>query len=120
MRVQTGRWIQLSFFSLCVLCGLCGESSSAPPVITYLSPAGAQRGTTVEVTATGTFDASTRVWASGKGVSVEPTKTAGKFTVTIAKDAVPGTYWLRAHNAEGASGLRPFIVGLLPEVSEKE
>src|SRR4051812_34059672 len=102
MRVLTDPWLQLSLFSLWGLCGLCGESSSAPPAIAYLSPAGARRGTAVEVTATGTFDASTKVWASGKGVSVEPTKAAGKFTVTVAKDAVPGTYWLRAHNAEGA------------------
>ena len=54
------------------------------------------------------------VWASGTGISVEPTKTQGKFKVTVAKDAVPGVYWLRAYNADGASGLRPFIVGMLP------
>ena len=33
---------------------------------------------------------------------------------------LPGVYWLRAYNAEGASGLRPYIVGTLPEVMEKE
>src|SRR4029079_2714160 len=36
------------------------------------------------------------------------------------KDAVPGLHWLRAHNAEGASGLRPLFIGTLPEVMEKE
>ncbi|MBN9120721.1 MAG: PPC domain-containing protein [Planctomycetes bacterium] len=70
------------------------------------------------MTAAGTSDASTKVWASGMGVSVESAK--GKWKVTVAKDAAPGTYWLRAHNAEGASGLRPFVVGTLPEVTEKE
>jgi hypothetical protein len=70
------------------------------------------------VTATGTLDASAKVWASGKGVSVEAAK--GKFKVTVAKDAVPGAYWLRAYNDEGASNLRPFVVGMLPEVTEKE
>jgi len=119
MRVKTGRWVQLSLFSLCGLCGLCGESSyAAPPTLTYLHPAGAQRGTAVEVTAAGTLDASTTVWASDKSVSVAVAN--GKLNVAVAKDAVPGTVWLRAHNADGASGLRPFVVGTLPDVSEKE
>jgi hypothetical protein len=112
--------LRLLLCFLCLFVAIASSASAAPPAITYLSPAGAQRGTTVEVTATGTFDASTKVWASGKGVSVEATKTAGKFSVTVAKDAVPGVHWLRAHNAEGASGLRPFVVGMLPEVAEKE
>jgi hypothetical protein len=91
---------------------------AAPPAITHLYPAGAQRGATVDLKATGTIDASTKVWASGKGVSVEVEK--GTFKVRVAKEAVPGTYWLRAFNAEGASGLRPFVVGTLTEVMEKE
>ena len=79
--------------SLCVLCVLCGEVTSSPPSVTYLHPAGAQRGTTAEVTAAGTLDAATKFWASGKGVSVEGAK--GKLKVTVAKDAEPGVYWLR-------------------------
>lgn len=112
------RAFQRYLFSLCGVCALCGESPAAPPNITYLYPAGAQRGTTVEVTVAGTIDASAKVWASGKGVSVENAK--GKLKITVAKDAVPGTYWLRAYNAEGASGVRPFVVGTLPEVTEKD
>ncbi|MCI0702049.1 MAG: pre-peptidase, partial [Planctomycetia bacterium] len=96
------------------------SASAAPPTLTYLHPAGAQSGTTVEVTAAGTLDASTKVWASGTGVSVEVSKEKGKLKVTVPKNTIPGTYWLRAHNAEGASTLRPFIVGTLPEVTEKE
>src|SRR5262249_42346160 len=104
-----------SLWALCLLCVFVVKSSAAAPTITYLYPEGAQRGTAVEVTAAGTFDASAKVWASGKGVSIEATKTAGKLKVTVAKDAVPGTYWLRAYNDDGASTLRPFIVGTLPE-----
>jgi hypothetical protein len=111
------------FFNLCLSAFICGYPSSvlaAPPALTHLYPAGAQRGTSVDITATGTLDATTKLWASGTGVLVEATKTQGKYKVTVAKDAVPGVYWLRAHNAEGASGLRPFVVGTLPEVMEKE
>ncbi len=107
---------------LCLSAFICGGFSSpafaAPPTITHLYPAGAQRGTTTEVTVAGTLDATTKVWVGGAGVSAEVVK--GKFAVTVAKDAVPGTYWLRAHNAEGASALRPFVVGVLPEMAEKE
>lgn len=107
--------------ALALLCGgwLCLSAAAAPPAVTYLYPAGAQRGTTVEVAAAGSLDGSTKVWASGSGVSVEPGK-KGKLRVSVAKDAAPGVYWLRAHNSEGASGLRPFIVGALPEVTEQE
>ncbi|MBP3957103.1 PPC domain-containing protein [Gemmata sp. G18] len=102
-----------------LICGsFASTATAAPPAITHLYPAGAQRGTTTEVTAAGTLDATTKVWVSGVGVSAEVAK--GKFAVTVAKDATPGTYWLRAHNAEGASALRPFVVGVLPEVTEKE
>jgi hypothetical protein len=114
------RGVQLSVFSLCVLCGLRGESFGAPPAVAFVHPAGAQRGTSIEVTASGTIDANTQFASSDKALSLEPTKTAGKFKLTVAKDAIPGTYWLRAHNAEGASALRPFIVGTLPDVAEQE
>src|SRR4051794_21578289 len=113
-RSRSLRFSGLSLCALCALCALCGESSSAPPNITYLYPAGAQRGTTVEVTAAGTFDKwPVKLWASGKGVTIVPGKDKGKLSVTVAADAVPGTYWLRAANDDGASGLRPFIVGML-------
>src|SRR5262245_33933946 len=102
---------QLSVLSLCALCALCGESSAAPPTVTYLYPAGAQLGTTTEITAAGTFDKwPAKVWASGKGVTVEPAKDKGKLSVTVAADAVPGVYWLRAYNDDGASTPRPFVV----------
>ncbi|MBA4190036.1 MAG: pre-peptidase [Planctomycetaceae bacterium] len=94
---------------------------AAPPTVTHLFPAGAQRGTTTEVTAVGTLDPwPVKVAVSGKGVSVVAAKDKGKFAVTVAKDAVPGVYWVRAHNDDGVSGPRAFIVGTLPEIAEKE
>jgi hypothetical protein len=113
-----------SFLHLCSSVFICGSvfssASAAQPATTYLYPAGAQRGTTTEITVAGTLDANTKLWVSGKRVSAEATKTPGKFKVTVDKDTVPGTYWLRAYNAEGASTPRPFVVGVLPEVMEKE
>ncbi|HSQ56507.1 MAG TPA: PPC domain-containing protein [Gemmata sp.] len=111
-----------SSLHLCLSVFICGSvfssASAAQPAITHLYPTGAQRGTSVDVAVAGTIDGGTKVWASGKGVAVEATK--GKFKISVAKDAIPGTYWLRAYNSEGASVLRPFIVGTLPEVMEKE
>ncbi len=44
----------------------------------------------------------------------------GKLSVAVPADATPGVCWLRLYDAEGASALRPFIIGLLPEVIEAE
>ncbi len=120
MSASGSRWVQSVLFSLWSLCAICGESLSAPPTLSYLYPAGAQRGRSVDVTATGTLDAATKVWASGTGVTATPAKQKGTLKVTVAPDAVPGIYWLRAYNADGASTLRSFVVGTLPEVMEKE
>jgi hypothetical protein len=75
----------------------------------------------VEVTAAGTFERwPVGAWVNGKGVVVKAGKQKGKLAVTVAPDAVPGTYWVRLHDAQGASALRPFLVGTLPEVLEQE
>lgn len=103
------------------ICGCFSLASAAPPTLTTLYPAGAQRGTTVAVSAAGAFDKwPVQGWASGHGVTIQAAKDKGKFNVAVAPDAVPGVYWLRAANADGASALRPFIVGTLPEAVEKE
>src|SRR5262249_16056256 len=78
-------------------------------------------GTTVEVTAAGTFERwPVQAWVSGRGVSVESGKDKGKLSVIVAADAVPGTYLLRLYDEHGASSLRPFLVGTLPEVRGRE
>jgi hypothetical protein len=106
--------------SICVICVICGSSSAAPN-ITHLFPAGGQRGTTVEVTAAGTFDKwPVKVWVGGKGITAEAAKEKGKFRVSVAADAVPGVYWLRPHDDTGGGNLRPFVVGTLTEAAEAE
>ncbi len=95
--------------------------SAAPPTVTTLTPSGGARGATVAVTATGTFDTwPVRVWCGTPGVTAKAEKTKGKFSVAVAADAPLGVTWLRFHDDTGASPLRPFVVGGLPEVSETE
>lgn len=103
-----------------LLMGLSRPVFAAPPTLSYLEPAGAPRGSTTTLTFAGTLDASTQVWVSDAALTVQPTKEKNRFALTVDANAVPGVYWLRAYNSEGASALRPFIVGLLPEVAEKE
>jgi hypothetical protein len=112
----------VSFFSAFFLCVL-GASlvHSAPPSATYLFPAGAQRGTTVEITAGGAFERwPVRVRASSTGISAKPGKEKGKLTVTVAADTELGRHWLWLYDEQGASVPQPFLVGALPEVREQE
>jgi hypothetical protein len=104
----------LVFLAVCPL-------AKAAPTVTSFFPAGGQRGTTVEVTAGGTFEKwPVTVWVSEPGVSGVAAKEKGKLSLTIAPDARPGVRWLRLFDETGASSPRPFLVGTLPEVQEKE
>jgi hypothetical protein len=107
---------------LCVsVANSISAARAAPPTLTSLFPAGAQVGTTVEVTATGTFERwPVQTWASNKGVVVKAGKDKGKLSVTVAPDAVPGTCWIRLVDEQGASAVKPFLLGTLPEVREQE
>ncbi len=92
-----------------------------PPTLDRFFPPGAQRGQTIEVAAEGSFDAwPVRAWVQGRGVEVRPAEAKGKLTVVVAADAAVGVAWVRLYNEEGASELRPFLVGSLPEVVEAE
>jgi hypothetical protein len=110
-----------SIYTLACVFLLPLSAGAAPPALDYLFPAGARRGTTVEVVATGTFAAwPVEAWIDATGIAVRAAKEKGKLAVTVAADTTPGTHWLRLYNGEGASALRPFLVGTLPEVLEKE
>ncbi|MCA9067997.1 MAG: PPC domain-containing protein, partial [Planctomycetaceae bacterium] len=98
-----------------------GSLYAEKPAVTGLYPAGGQVGQTLDVEPVGKLGSNpVKVWTDRKEVSAEVTKDGKKLQVSIAKEAKPGVYWLRVWNAEGASSLRPFIVGRLPEVQEKE
>lgn len=91
------------------------------PTVQHLFPAGGQRGQTVEVTVAGTLAHwPAQVWVDRPGVVVNAAEEKGKLKVAIAADAVPGLYWLRVYDAEGAAAPQAFVVGTLPEVLEQE
>jgi hypothetical protein len=107
--------------AFCNLCVFVANAFAVPPSITHIYPAGAKRGTTVEVTVAGTFERwPVKVWTSDKSITATASKDKGKLSLTVAADAVPGVHWLRLHDEQGASTLRPFIVGTLPDVLDRE
>ena len=88
------------------------------PVLGWIYPAGGQRGTTFEVTASGTSIVPRTVLVSGGGVTAKANK--GKFSLTIDAGAEPGERELRILNAGGVSNRFRFMVGELPEITEVE
>lgn len=115
-------WQSMTRFGVAFLLLLAGgRSFAAPPKLTLLFPAGGQRGQTVSITAAGEFaNWPVKSWVDRPGIEVSCGEKKGELSLAIAGDAIPGTYWLRLHDAEGATTLRPFIVGTLPEVAEVE
>lgn len=101
---------------------LTGISSlwAEPPTVSRVIPTGGQRGTTVEAKLVGKVgDGDFRVDSSEEMV----------FTLNEARDAVsiaindtatPGVHWIRFCNPDGATELKPFVVGLIPEITETE
>ena len=126
--VESLRPSRASVLGFCVrclmMCLVCSfgfrRASAAPPNVTALFPSGCQVGQTVEVAAQGAVGDKPQAWVSRDGLKIEFAESGNKFKVIAAADAAPGLYWIRVFNAEGASPLRPFVVGTLPEVAEKE
>jgi hypothetical protein len=94
------------------------------PVLSWIYPAGAARGSTVEILATGTSIAPDTVLVTGTGVTgkvvdaKDPNKV--KLSVTVAADAPVGEREFRLLNAGGVSNRFRFLVGELPEITEVE
>ncbi len=107
-------------------CGLVlaiwsAQALAAAPEVKSIFPLGGSLGATVDVALTGNLpQPGTQVWSDRPGLSFDVVENGKSLKVTVAKDAAPGLHWLRFHNAEGASGLVPFVVGTLPEVAEVE
>lgn len=104
-----------------LLCSLgINVANAAPPNVTALFPAGSQVGQSVEVTVQGSLGEKPQSWLSREGLRIEFAESGNKFKVIVGGNAAPGLCWIRFFNSEGASALRPFIIGTLAEVVEKE
>jgi len=96
-------------------------AAAAGPEVRTFFPSGAQRGTTVELAASGNFPKwPAQAWFDRAGVTATATADKGKLNFAIATDAEPGLYWLRLFDAESASAPRPLVIGLQPELVEQE
>lgn len=102
-------------------------AQTAQPRLNILSPVGAKRGTTVDVTLTGIqIGKTTSLLFEGDGIAVEsiqipkdrPNTAIAK--VRIQPDALPGIRAVRAVTSAGASDRQRFYVGAYPETAEKE
>ncbi|SIO60327.1 pre-peptidase C-terminal domain-containing protein [Singulisphaera sp. GP187] len=107
--------------SLIALLATASAAKAKPPTLDRLFPPGAQRGQTVAVKATGSFDHwPVHVWSDGPAIEVKAEKEKGQLSIIVASDAKPGVHWIRLSDEEGATSLRPFLVGVLPELVESE
>ncbi|HTI49722.1 MAG TPA: PPC domain-containing protein, partial [Planctomycetaceae bacterium] len=100
-------------------------ASAASPSLGGLSPRGGQRGTDVEVVLSGgQLDDAQEVLFYESGIEVVKLEVvnagAAKAVFRIAPDCQLGSHRMRVRTATGISDLRPFFVGALPEIAEKE
>jgi hypothetical protein len=97
------------------------QLAAAPPLLTHLFPAGAQRDKSVLVSVGNSIDGpSVSAWCSRDDVRVRILKKSSKLEVHALPNAAPGVCWIRLYNAEGSSEVRPFLIGLHPEIVEIE
>jgi hypothetical protein len=104
---------------------LAWTARAVSPAFSATTPAGAQRGTEVEVTLSGDRLADTReILLYQPGIEVvkitEATNNRVKAIFKIAPDCRLGEHPLRIRTAGGISPLRLFFVGPLPNLDEKE
>ena len=104
-----------------LLLTLANGAGAAPPDVTSLFPAGARCGMSASVTIQGKpGDGVGHVWCSQPGVTVTLPEKPGPITVHVAPQVEPGVCWLRFFNDDGASALRPFVIGTCIEINEVE
>jgi hypothetical protein len=128
MGLEVDRWRRLRcggglkvVVGLLLAWGMGRSGEGAPPVLTHLFPAGAGVGSSNTVILAGKWDPwPPKIWVEGAGVSWTPTTNAGRVSVEIASDAIPGPRWVRVFNGDGASEPRLFVVGASAELLDAE
>lgn len=129
-------------FVVCV-CSLTVDSFAEAPDVTAVFPAGGQRGTDVTIHAIDSKGArrgrgggrrrkeeapakekadpaSIRLWSNVPGIELIEPEGQDNFKLKLAADVPAGTAWLRLYNDDGASALKPFVIGQSRELSEAE
>jgi len=100
---------------------LASPVQAKPPTLERFSPPGVQRGKTIAVSAVGSFDHwPTQAVSDDKALEIKVETEKRKLSITAKAEARPGVHWIRLADDEGATSLRPFIVGDLPEINEIE
>jgi hypothetical protein len=115
----------LRAFALTLTFSLTLTAFAVAPNFTAIAPAGAQRGTTVEVTLRGDRLADAQeIFFYTPGLTLEKIVSAKdkevKALVAVAPDCRLGEHALRLRTAGGVSALRLFYVGPFPTLEEKE
>ena len=101
--------------------GSLWAEDAKPIAVSRLLPAGGQVGTTVDVTASGNFPTwPVEVWTDRGTLDWQPQEEAGHFRVTIPPNESLGLHQIRFHDRQGATVVKPFVVGPVAESSESE
>jgi hypothetical protein len=118
---------RLPFVLSIVLVGIgCGASSAAPPVVTNITPRGAERGKAGDILVTGTgLSPQARLVLPFKATQrrltdVKSNPLLARFQVTVDPSVPLGSYRLRVVSEEGVSGFVLFRVDSFPTVAEVE
>lgn len=123
-RHRSCQTLQRVFAIVCTFLGVGSTTSlrgAERPELTRLFPPGGQAGTTVSVEASGKFPVwPLQAWSDTDSIQWSFEETSGKLKATIAADAKPGLHWLRLYHPNGATAVRPFLVGNIPEQIELE
>lgn len=98
---------------------------AASPSFGGLAPRGGQRGTEIEVVLSGSqLDDAQEVLFYEPGIEVSKFEIVNPTTVKVLFKIAPecqlGSHRMRIRTATGLTELRPFFVGALPDVAEKE
>ncbi len=98
------------------------RSTAKPPTLTDLFPPGAASRPDGRRQSLGDLRplARSRPGSRAEGSRSGPRRRRESSAFVVAADAAPGLRWVRLYDEEGATTLRPFVVGVLPEVVEVE
>lgn len=120
------RSLLVSFgFSLLAVANIASPVLGSSPSFGGIAPRGAQRGTEVAVTLTGArLEDAKELLFYEPGIEATDLQVVNATTVKvkfkIAPDAELGSHRMRLRTATGMTELRPFFVGAMPDIEEKE